>query len=718
MIAALRVTSRVATLWTFIAIILVSNVMATAAASPRIVYASPGGGMRLHDGRVVETLSLRQAVKSVLTNHTDTVIQLVAGFYDLTGLEPIEISRHPQDRIPYGSIIVRGLASGTVIDGGRPLTRVHTEIHLTVDTPALQEYLRIPNLGMIDPEILANLPHKSAFSCFRIENQESIEIEHLTMQNCWLMAVFAIDSKYITLRDTRIIGSRNAFHAFGDKSHHFLLEGNHWTQDTSATRRMWREICWSTVKGYVSDGQRHEACPLEGENVGDYSHFNGALFGSWNIIGSVVVRNNYIENAFNGIRMVAPRGKQYRGKRNINVEIYGNKFHYIRDNPIEPEATATNWWIHHNEIFNAHSWFSFDGVWGGDWYIFGNVGWFDERPYFGCHNNPSCESCRADPECNLAWSGKVLKYSKDGPYPVKPAYVFNNSWYLRSPIAAGGTTRHLHHWNNAIQFCKPKHLDDGICQVTNKPGGSDVERCKSLTQAPPLRFFGSDFTLEEDGSNEFDYDLSNQCFPESLMANGQEVNGVVVKAGQRIFERSEKGDFRLLSRSPARDRGKIIKLSGRIKWSSDVEDGKPDIGAFEGQRPMRGPLYRHLDATDLYTERPRIVDVAWHPDPSNPTVDLVLRVTFSIEIENLQALDGSDIILRLGNETFFRSKACLTEDATLVCSFSSDSPLPPIETAMIMFPDGIRSVPQDGKREPMVLWASSYPKVSIWRKDE
>ncbi|MFQ6007160.1 MAG: hypothetical protein ACE5OQ_16850, partial [Woeseia sp.] len=337
---------------------------------------------------------------------------------------------------------------------------------------------------MIDPEILAHLPHKSAFSCFRIENQEFIEIEHLRIQNCWLMAVFAIDSKYITLRDTTIIGSRNAFHAFGDKSHHFLLEGNHWTQDSSATRRMWREICWSAVKGYVTEGQRHEACPLEGENVGDYSHFNGALFGSWNIIGSVVVRNNYIENAFNGIRMVAPRGKQYRGKRNLNVEIYGNRFSYIRDNPVEPEATATNWWIHHNEIFNAHSWFSFDAVWGGEWYIFGNVGWFDERPYFGCHNNPSCESCRADPDCNLAWSGKVLKYGTDGPYPVNPVYVFNNSWYLRSPIAAGGTTRQLHHWNNAIEFCKPKHPDDGICRVTNEPGRWDVEWCRSSSQAP------------------------------------------------------------------------------------------------------------------------------------------------------------------------------------------------------------------------------------------
>ena len=76
----------------------------------------------------------------------------------------------------------------------------------------------------------------------------------------------------------------------------------------------------------------------------------------------------------------------------------------------------------------------------------------------------------------------------------------------------------------------------------------------------------------------------------------------------------------------------------------------------------------------------------------------------------------SDIVLGLGNEAFLRSKNCFSEAATLVCSFSSASPIPPIGTATIMFPDGISSVPQNGKPEPMVLWASSYPKVSIRRR--
>ena len=210
----MRIPWRAVACW--IAIGIAAEPMSAPAAGSRTVYASPDGGPRRHDGRVVETLPLRDAVAGVLTNHADTVIQLVAGLYDLSGLEPIAISRHPRDTKPYGSIIVRGLGSGTVIDGGRSLTRVHTEIHLTVDMAALRGYLGISNLETIDPEILAHLPHVSAFSCFRIENQEFIEIENLRIQNCWLMAVFAIDSNYITLRDTTIIGSRNAFHAFGD----------------------------------------------------------------------------------------------------------------------------------------------------------------------------------------------------------------------------------------------------------------------------------------------------------------------------------------------------------------------------------------------------------------------------------------------------------------------------------------------------------------------
>ena len=37
---------------------------------------------------------------------------------------------------------------------------------------------------------------------------------------------------------------------------------------------------------------------------GSYRYYNGALFGSLDIAGSVIVRRNHVRDAFNAIRMV------------------------------------------------------------------------------------------------------------------------------------------------------------------------------------------------------------------------------------------------------------------------------------------------------------------------------------------------------------------------------------------------------------------------------
>ncbi len=188
---------------------------------------------------------------------------------------------------------------------------------------------------------------------------------------------------------------------------------------------------------------------------------------------------------------------------------------------------------------------------------------------------------------------------------------------------------------------------------------------------------------------------------------------MIAKDGEPIFLAPEKGDFRLPAASPARDRGKTIELNGRFNWISDVEDGKPDIGAFEGNRPMRGPPYRHFDAADLYRERPRIVDVAWHNERKRAGANPQLRVTFSIEIEDVKELADPRVKITVGSDTSYKSETCRTIDATLVCAFASGLPLPPERPAAVLLPDGIRSVPQHGKREPMTLWASTYPNMSI-----
>ena len=114
--------------------------------------------------------------------------------------------------------------------------------------------------------------------------------------------------------------------------------------------------------------------------LGRLRHQNGAFFGSDDVRGSVVIRDNVIRHAFNAIRMDISNPLQEEMKKNetlrdgynTNVEIYRNRFEYIRDNIVEPEFSAANWWFYENTILNAHAWFSLDGLYGGDWFIFGN----------------------------------------------------------------------------------------------------------------------------------------------------------------------------------------------------------------------------------------------------------------------------------------------------------------------------------------------------------
>lgn len=109
---------------------------------------------------------------------------------------------------------------------------------------------------------------------------------------------------------------------------------------------MWDTIPW----GVVHHGSR--------------AYLNGGLVGGFRTAGNIIIRRNIIRNAYNGIRIRAnhcPRGETC----SVNVEIYDNDFQFTRDNPLEPEDHAVNWWIFHNRIYNGHGWFSLDGVGGG-----------------------------------------------------------------------------------------------------------------------------------------------------------------------------------------------------------------------------------------------------------------------------------------------------------------------------------------------------------------
>jgi hypothetical protein len=250
--------------------------------------------------------------------------------------------------------------------------------------------------------------------CLAFKDSHFVELHNLHFSNCGELFVFIQNSTYFTFKNIVFVGGRFPIYATGEHTHHILMDSIFWNQDPAG--RVYGEIPWS---------ESHH---------GNYAHLNGSIIYASGIAGSVILRNSTIKNAFNGIRMKGVKEKI--GLTNMNVEIYNNFFENIRDNPVEPEVDATNWWVHHNKIKDAHAYFSFTGVAGGQWYIFRNIG-ISEKVLIGEHSG-----------------GKILKFENYGPLPTGPFLVFNNSWLGQRPIATGGESRNLQYINNAHQFTR------------------------------------------------------------------------------------------------------------------------------------------------------------------------------------------------------------------------------------------------------------------------
>lgn len=266
-------------------------------------------------------------------------------------------------------------------------------------------------MGQGDSTIIESASAESKF-CLGFKGSHFIEFHNLSFRNCGDIHIVIRDSTHFTFKHISFLGGRFPVYAEGKNTHHILIDSVFWDQDPSG--RIYGDIPWSET------------------HHGKYAHFNGSLIYAKGIAGSVILRNSTIKNAFNGIRMKAVKDRL--GLRNMNVEIYNNLFQNIRDNPVEPEVDATNWWIHHNKILDAHAYFSFTEVAGGDWYVFRNIG-VSERILTGEHTG-----------------GKILKFEDHGPLPSGPFLVFNNSWLGPRPIATGGQSRNLQYLNNAHQF--------------------------------------------------------------------------------------------------------------------------------------------------------------------------------------------------------------------------------------------------------------------------
>lgn len=287
-----------------------------------------------------------------------------------------------------------------------------------------------------------------------------VVLEGLSFLNCWPTAVYIDNCQSLTLRGLHFRGGTFAIGAVGTDTRHLLVEGCDWLQDTTgqgpddllALRRdgklpapdsapggrLWAETEWTRVHGFREETGR------DVEIDKDSRAFDGDFFRAWNIAGYVVLRDNFILDAFNGIHFfnLGPPDEQGAFSRNVLIE--GNWFVRLRDNAVEPENFAVNWTVRHNCFADCYAAFSFEPERSGYYYIYGNLIWNLHRP---------------GPDHDERNRGRVYKLG-GGHEALGPHYILNNTFVLRGPVFKKKRISNLVHMNNVVAYI------DGDPEVT------------------------------------------------------------------------------------------------------------------------------------------------------------------------------------------------------------------------------------------------------------
>ncbi|MBT6272770.1 MAG: hypothetical protein HOI95_01395 [Chromatiales bacterium] len=548
---------------------------------------------------------------------------LLPGTYEQKSIEDVlEVRTSGTSRQP---IVIRGLSGNTVIRGMRDSTPLETVAPFSTQVNAT-----VPPGG------------HTAHTCLRVEGQAWVEIHNVQFESCGT-AIHVSDSHHITVREVAVTGGRYAVYAEGRGTHHVLLEASRWTQDPAG--HMWARNHWCEYK------------------YGAYADMNGALFGSRDITGNVIIRHNVVRHAFNAIRTdISKRLRsdaRLRGELSVNFHIHDNRFEFVRDNVVEPEFDAVNWWIHDNQIHNAHAWFSFDGLHGGAWQLYNNVGGFDDRPSLDCDDR--CQqwakfkpSACGDPHNG----GRVVKFRGDGRGAPGPLNIFNNSWYLRSSVTKRGRIGSIGHWNNAIEYCSAAAHGPNVCNEGQ-------------------RFFRR-FTWDALGYR-FSHDLSNHAdYPGELRRQGYLVNGTSVPPSQALFVSGKGGNFTRMPGTPGLGQGCFpsVQPSGWAQCKSVSSGSGIDIGYQAGFEHRTAIRYR--DATEkthgvdnglpLTENAPRLVDTALLR-PTAPDTQPLFVLWFSRPITFRV---GAVVRVRSAGETL-RLSNCKARETALRCAWTGNN---------------------------------------------
>ncbi|MEL7228286.1 MAG: hypothetical protein AAGK38_00040 [Pseudomonadota bacterium] len=278
-----------------------------------------------------------------------------------------------------------------------------------------------------------------------------VVVQGLYFDQCWLSAIYIDDCRFIAVRDCRIEGSMNAFGINGPDTRHILIEHNHWRQDMSDDHDIWNNVPWSAIHGSLANSKR-EVDPKR-----DVRHFDGDFVRCWDIAGDLLVRDNDVEDAFNGVHtfndvdelapgVEAPATQFNRRRRSTaNVLIEDNRFTRIRDNVIEPEDHAWNWVVRRNTFVDCLVPLSLELHRAGWLYIYANQFASFHKPSQTVPKDWKDESNRDG--FAIFKTGGLQRNEGDIYFMFNSITLPTNARYFRR-----GFLGRLQHRNNAISF--------------------------------------------------------------------------------------------------------------------------------------------------------------------------------------------------------------------------------------------------------------------------
>jgi len=272
-----------------------------------------------------------------------------------------------------------------------------------------------------------------------IRNCSYLRIREFSLMRGWPTLIYIENSHHICLEDLSLVDGTFAIFCRGEDCHEIQVSNCRWVQDKSK-KMLWQGCAWRQIHNPPVDPE------------GDFRAFDGGFFHGDKISGNVLIENNVISDAFNGIQLWSYDPDEYPLEKlltlNRNVVIRNNSFYNIRDNAVEPERSAYNWWVYHNNINNCHKAFSLDLTVYQYVYIFGNLIWSDSR-----QGAPSGDDNRG---------GAVFKLKcRENHELLAPIYFFHNSIYSRMTYVKKRGLHHLKHFANAIEMCRPElHAHD------------------------------------------------------------------------------------------------------------------------------------------------------------------------------------------------------------------------------------------------------------------